>query len=131
MPPELYACLERFARFKRLSVEEAARYALKKFLEHQSFYEIEKHDLSYYLQNPKMVKVIRYLSLGSGSSLGQIARAIGVNDYHRVRQIIGRLQAAGIVLVSRFGKRGYLVTLNHSSPITQKLLKILDSWYEK
>ncbi|MEM3706010.1 MAG: hypothetical protein QXX59_08905 [Candidatus Bathyarchaeia archaeon] len=128
LPPELYACLERFARFKRLSVEEAARYALKKFLEHQSFYEIEKHDLSYYLQNPKMVKVIRYLSCGGGS-LGQIARAIGVNDYHRVRQIVGRLQVAGIVLVSCFGKRGYLVTLNHNSPITQKLLEILNLWY--
>ncbi|MBS7616512.1 hypothetical protein KEJ45_04875 [Candidatus Bathyarchaeota archaeon] len=130
LPPELYACLERFARFKRLnSAEEAACYALKKFLEHQSFYEIEKRDLSYYLQNSKMVKVIRYLSCGSGS-LGQIARAIGVNDYDRVRQIVGKLQAAGIVLVSRFGKRGYLVTLNHSSPITQKLLENLESWYE-
>jgi len=130
LPPELYACLERFAKFKRLSVEEAACHALTKFLEHQSFYEIAKHDLSYYLQNPKMIKILRYLSLGGGS-MGQIARAIGINDYHRVRQIVGRLQNAGIVLVSRFGKRGYLVTLKHSSPITQKLLEILNSWYEK
>ncbi|MBS7647953.1 winged helix-turn-helix transcriptional regulator [Candidatus Bathyarchaeota archaeon] len=129
LPPELYACIERFAKFKRLSVEEAACYALKKFLEHQSFYEIAKHDLSYYLRNQRMVKVIRFLSLGSGS-LGQIARAVGI-DYGRARSLIEKLQAAGIVLVSRFGKRGYWITLNHSSPITQKLLEILNSWYEK
>ncbi|MEM3618566.1 MAG: hypothetical protein QXK47_05795 [Candidatus Bathyarchaeia archaeon] len=130
LPPELYACLERFARFKRLGVEEAACYALKKFLEHQSFYEIEKRDLSYYLQTPKMIKILRFLSLGGGS-MGQVARATGIDDYNRVRSLVEKLQAGGIVLVSRFGKRGYLVTLNHSSPITQKLLEIIDSWYEK
>ncbi|MBS7647989.1 hypothetical protein KEJ24_09185 [Candidatus Bathyarchaeota archaeon] len=74
------------------------------------------------------MKVIRYLSLGGGS-IGQIARAIGVNDYDRVRQIVEKLQAGGIFLVSRFGKRDYLVTLNNSSPITQKLLETLNSWY--
>ncbi|MEM1590073.1 MAG: hypothetical protein QW175_06625 [Candidatus Bathyarchaeia archaeon] len=65
------------------------------------------------------MKVIWYLSLGGGS-IGQIARAIGVNDYDRVRQIVGKLQAVGIVLVSRFGKRGYLVTLNPFQPHNPK-----------
>jgi len=124
--PETRANLKQWAILHDQTIEEAAECIIKQFLQHQDFYKYPRKELEHYLCEKK-VKIYRALSI-SGMNLGQISKRTGL-IYESTKSHLEELCFAGIVTEKKYGTRIRFFSLNMDNPLTERILKILDLWY--
>lgn len=119
--------LKNYAEMHNQNVDETADLIIRKYLEHQDFYEKPRKTFSSYVC-PNKIKIYRCLAIAS-ANLGQISRKTHLS-YATIKAHLEDLAFVGIVTEKRYGKRIRFFMLNRENPLTDQILTMLHLWYD-
>jgi hypothetical protein len=119
------ANLKRWAALTGQPVEDALETIIIGYLKHYEFYQ-QRSEFQTFLAK-RNILIYRCLRVAAANP-GVIARKTRIR-YETVRRILEDLEINGVVTERKYGHIR-MFRLNLESPLTERILRTLDSWYE-
>jgi DNA-binding HxlR family transcriptional regulator len=117
--------LKRWAALTGQQVEDALETIIVDYLKHYEFYQ-QPSEFQTFLAK-RNILIYRVLRVAP-TNAGMIARKTRIR-YQTVKRILEDLELNGVVTRKDYG-HVHMFRLNLQSPLTEKILKTLDAWYE-